>query len=100
MQIEETGLPGLKVLTPARFGDARGFFSESWNRRRMQEHGIELVVSKNSGGTGAFAKLAAARRLGLPVLMIDRPVMPPRLEAHSVDEVMDWLAHASTDLGV
>ncbi|OED45840.1 dTDP-4-dehydrorhamnose 3,5-epimerase [Leisingera sp. S232] len=42
MQIEETGLPGLKVLTPARFGDARGFFSESWNRRRMQEAGIDL----------------------------------------------------------
>ncbi|UWQ86150.1 dTDP-4-dehydrorhamnose 3,5-epimerase [Leisingera caerulea] len=42
MQVEETGLPGLKVLTPARFGDARGFFSESWNQRRMQEAGIDL----------------------------------------------------------
>lgn len=42
MQIEETGLPGLKVLTPARFGDARGFFSESWNRRRMQDAGLDL----------------------------------------------------------
>lgn len=42
MKIEETGLPGLKVLTPARFGDARGFFSESWSRRRMREAGIDL----------------------------------------------------------
>lgn len=42
MQIEQLALPGLVVLTPARFGDARGFFSESWNRRRMQEHGIDL----------------------------------------------------------
>ena len=42
MQIEETGLPGLKVLTPARFGDSRGFFSESWNRRRMAEQGLDL----------------------------------------------------------
>ncbi len=42
MQIEETGLPGLKVLTPARFGDSRGFFSESWNRRRMVEQGLDL----------------------------------------------------------
>ncbi|UWQ48157.1 dTDP-4-dehydrorhamnose 3,5-epimerase [Leisingera aquaemixtae] len=42
MQIEETGLPGLKVLTPARFGDARGFFSESWNKRRLQEQGVDL----------------------------------------------------------
>ncbi|WP_264214774.1 dTDP-4-dehydrorhamnose 3,5-epimerase [Leisingera thetidis] len=42
MQIDETGLPGLKVLTPARFGDARGFFSESWSKRRLEEHGIAL----------------------------------------------------------
>lgn len=42
MQIEDTTLPGVKILTPARFGDARGFFSESWNRKRMEEHGIDL----------------------------------------------------------
>ena len=42
MQIEETGLPGLKVLTPARFGDARGFFSETWNRLRMADEGLDL----------------------------------------------------------
>ncbi|MEM1003739.1 MAG: dTDP-4-dehydrorhamnose 3,5-epimerase [Pseudomonadota bacterium] len=42
MKIEETALPGVLILTPARFGDARGFFSESWNRRRMAEQGIDL----------------------------------------------------------
>ncbi len=42
MQIEETALPGVLILTPARFGDHRGFFSESWNRRTLAEHGIEL----------------------------------------------------------
>lgn len=42
MLIEQTPLPGLLVLTPARFGDARGFFSESWNRRTLAGHGIEL----------------------------------------------------------
>lgn len=41
MQIEQTGLAGLLILTPARFGDARGFFSESWNRRLLAEHGID-----------------------------------------------------------
>lgn len=40
MQIEETGLPGLKVLTPARFGDSRGFFEESWNRRLLAGHAL------------------------------------------------------------
>lgn len=42
MKIEDTTLHGVKILTPARFGDARGFFSESWNRKRMEEHGIDL----------------------------------------------------------
>lgn len=42
MQIEDTALPGVKILTPARFGDTRGFFSESWNRQRLAEHGIDI----------------------------------------------------------
>ncbi len=42
MQIEDTNLSGLMILTPQRFGDARGFFSESWNRKRMEEHGVDL----------------------------------------------------------
>tara|TARA_R100000789_G_scaffold55084_1_gene53743 strand:- start:1738 stop:2328 length:591 start_codon:yes stop_codon:yes gene_type:complete len=42
MQIEQTNLPGVVILTPARHGDTRGFFSESWNRRRMQEAGITI----------------------------------------------------------
>ncbi|MCA0873423.1 dTDP-4-dehydrorhamnose 3,5-epimerase [Seohaeicola saemankumensis] len=42
MKIEETPLPGVKILTPNRFGDARGFFSESWSRRVLAEHGIDL----------------------------------------------------------
>lgn len=42
MKIEPTELPGVMILTPARHGDARGFFSESWNRARLAEAGIEI----------------------------------------------------------
>ena len=42
MQIEQTALPGVLVLTPARFGDHRGFFSESWNRRTLEAAGLHL----------------------------------------------------------
>jgi len=42
VEITQTGLPGILLLKPQRFGDARGFFSESWNRQRMAEHGIDL----------------------------------------------------------
>lgn len=42
MQIDTTPLPGLLILTPRRFGDARGFFSESWNRKTLEGQGITL----------------------------------------------------------
>ena len=42
MQIETTPLPGVLLLTPARHGDARGFFSESWNRRTLADAGVVL----------------------------------------------------------
>ena len=79
---------------------SRGPFTEADDRALMEQHGIDLVVSKNAGGTGAYAKIAAARSLGLPVLMIDRPALPERQEAHSMGEVMDWLRHSGVDLGV
>ena len=79
---------------------SRGPFTEEDDRRLMQKHGIDLVVSKNSGGTGAYAKIAAARSLGLPVLMIGRPDLPERRELVSPQQVLDWVAHSGTDLGV
>lgn len=42
MQIETTALSGVVILTPARFGDSRGFFCESWNRKRMAQAGIDI----------------------------------------------------------
>jgi dTDP-4-dehydrorhamnose 3,5-epimerase len=42
MQIEELGIPGVKLIAPAVFRDARGSFSETWNRARLAAHGIDL----------------------------------------------------------
>lgn len=42
MQIEQTDLSGVLVLTPRRFGDSRGFFSESWNHARLAEQGLDI----------------------------------------------------------
>ncbi|WP_187431288.1 Precorrin-6A reductase [Roseobacter fucihabitans] len=78
----------------------RGPFSMQSDLALMRDHRISLVVSKNSGGTGAYAKLLAARAVGVPVIMIDRPTLPERCEVHSVQAVLDWIAHAPSDLGV
>jgi precorrin-6A/cobalt-precorrin-6A reductase len=70
---------------------ARGPFDVSGDTALLQTHRTEVVIAKNAGGKGAVAKIAAARALGLPVVMIDRPVIPPRRVAHTVKDVLDWL---------
>lgn len=81
----------------------RGPFTADGDRSLMQVHAIELVVCKNAGGVGAEAKLIAARQLGLPVLMIDRPAVPDRAEVYRLEDVLAWLGHdtgSGTERGV
>ncbi|MFG6584607.1 dTDP-4-dehydrorhamnose 3,5-epimerase family protein [Sulfitobacter sp. 1A12779] len=42
VEVIQTGVPGTPILKPAKFGAARGFFSDSWNRKILAEHGIAL----------------------------------------------------------
>lgn len=89
---------------PAPLPDAavivdRGPFTAQGDEALMRAHGVTHVVAKNAGGTGASAKLAAARALGLPVVMVDRPAVPARATAASVAEVMGWL-HRTPPRGV
>ena len=72
----------------------RGPFTTAGDIQLMEAHGTELLVCKNAGGSGAEAKLIAARRLSLPVLMIDRPPLPCRREVYRPEDVMNWLGHA------
>jgi precorrin-6A/cobalt-precorrin-6A reductase len=69
---------------------ARGPFEEHEERALFQDRRIGALVTKNSGGTATYAKLAAARRLALPVVMIDRPPALPGLTAASVVEAVAW----------
>ncbi|HBY28880.1 MAG TPA: cobalt-precorrin-6A reductase, partial [Bradyrhizobium sp.] len=59
----------------------------------MRARNIEWIVARNSGGTGARAKIDAARALDLPVIMITRPRLPERPRVESVEAVMQWLGH-------
>ncbi|MFM2372832.1 MAG: hypothetical protein RIS85_2554 [Pseudomonadota bacterium] len=71
----------------------RGPFTVAGDSALMQAHATDLVVCKNAGGNGADAKLIAARELGLPVLMIDRPAVPRRTEFYRPEDVLVWLGH-------
>ena len=70
---------------------ARGPFTVEGDRALLRDYRIEVIVAKNAGGAGAEAKLVAARELGVPVVLIDRPCVPARKVARTVDEVLDWL---------
>jgi precorrin-6A/cobalt-precorrin-6A reductase len=73
---------------------ARGPFAVAAEIALMQANAIDLVVSKNSGGPATYAKIEAARALGLPVVMVERPARPPTDVASSPDEVVAWLDRA------
>jgi len=72
---------------------SRGPFTLEGELEMMRARRIEWIVARNSGGTGARAKVDAARVLGLPVIMITRPLLPERPRVESVSEVMQWLGH-------
>ena len=74
----------------AVFIAARGPFALENEENLLTEHRIETVVTKNSGGSATAAKLTAARRLGLPVVMVERPPAPGA-SVPTVDEAWDWL---------
>lgn len=58
MQVQQTPLSGLLVLTPKRFGDSRGFFSESWNAKVMEDAGISYpFVQDNHSMSAAVGTL-------------------------------------------
>lgn len=73
---------------------ARGPFVAEADKALLLDHKIGLVVAKNAGGQGAQAKLSAARALGIPVVMIDRPDVPLRTVLGDLDQVLAWLGYS------
>ncbi len=57
----------------------------------LSEKRIDVLVSKNSGGEETYAKIAAARALGLPVVMVARPHKPVGVTLTSAADAMSWL---------
>ena len=91
--------PAPKELPPrADLITARGPFNLEDERALLETHRIEVIVTKNSGGAGAEAKLDAARALSLPVIMVERPELPEVPSVETVADALAWLerVHGST----
>lgn len=90
---QETLPPDLRLL------QARGPFDRDAEERLLREEQIDVVVSRNSGGAATYAKIEAARALGLPVIMIARPAKPAGQVMTDVDACVAWL-HGLAPRGV
>jgi precorrin-6A/cobalt-precorrin-6A reductase len=71
----------------------RGPFSEADDRALLMAHRIDLVTAKNSGGSATYGKIAAARTLGLPVILLRRPPALDVPAVATVDDAVAWLDH-------
>ena len=71
---------------------ARGPFTVEEELALMRRHGVEVVVTKDSGGSMTAAKLTAARELRLPVVLVRRPPAPPGVPTvATVEEALAWV---------
>lgn len=87
----------------ARYILERGPFGEERERALLREHEIDVIVAKNSGGEATYSKMSAARTLGLPVILLRRPLPLEVPTVATVAEAMQWLDHvlkAPADRGV
>ena len=71
----------------------RGPYTVEGESALLRDHRIGLLVTKNSGGSATAAKLRAARDLGVQVVMVRRPPLPPGSTAvATVPEVLHWIS--------
>lgn len=78
-------------LWRGRYLHGHGPFAEADEIRVMRKERIDWLLVHNAGGSGGWPKLAAARRLGLPVAMLDRPRRPDGPRVTTVEEALLWL---------
>ncbi|MCT7969325.1 cobalt-precorrin-6A reductase [Laspinema sp. D1] len=83
------------AVPPGRLLLERGPFGLDDERSLLQEYEIGAIVSKNSGGDATYAKIIAARELGIPVVMIQRTPVPPGDRVADVEGALAWVENSS-----
>lgn len=92
--VRSVDAPPPELLPPrCRLITARGPFDVDAELALLRESAIELIVTKNSGGHATDAKLDAARRLGLAVVMIARPAPVEGPTVPDWQGALSWLEH-------
>ena len=79
------------LLPPGEVLLDRGPFSLDQELQLLKDYRIEAIVSKNSGGDATYAKIIAARELGIPVVMVQRSIVPEGDIVTNVSGAIEWL---------
>ena len=72
---------------------ASGPFAQADETELLERHGIDVIVAKNSGGQATYGKIAAARQLGIEVILFRRPQLPEVPSAPDVAAMADLVDH-------
>ena len=72
IEVTELGLPGVCEITPARFGDSRGFFSETYCAPRLAERGIDLAFVQDNHSLSRTAGVLRGLHYQLPPFAQDK----------------------------
>jgi precorrin-6A/cobalt-precorrin-6A reductase len=83
--------PPERMPAGARLILARGPFTEEDERRLLEEERIDVVVTKNSGGAATYGKIAAARALGLRVVLVRQPAAVAAGSVGTAEEALGWI---------
>jgi len=86
----------ISAWSDATFLQERGPFTLEKELNLFRQHAITLLVTKNSGGDSTYAKIEAARKMGIPVLIVERPQLKPSDVCSTVAEVMNFVLRHST----
>ena len=78
MDIEDTEIPEVKIVRPPRFGDARGFFSETWSAAKFAERGLELAFCQDNHSFSAEKGTLRGLHFQIPPFAQDKLVRASR----------------------
>ena len=79
------GLPAHRLIL------ARGPFSLEQEIALMRDENVDVLVTKNSGGAATGAKIAAARALGIEVIIVERPAPEAVPTFDTIDGILAWI---------